>query len=240
LELAQQLKYGLRRPDQLWRKVTGRDIMNVQLEEIARLIPDAEVVLEAGGYDGTDTVRLASQWPQATVHSFEPVPQCFEALRTATHQFSNVRIYPLALADNIGEREMHVSESPKAILPLSSSLFEPKGHLVEFPHVKFNAKIIVRTSTIDQWAEENGVDRIDFAWLDMQGAEISALGASPRMLPTLRAIYMEVARDEFYSGAPVYDEIVAWMNQAGFRIGIDRVCRKWGNVLFVKDNRNRT
>lgn len=235
--LAARLGFGLRRPDLIVRRLRGREVNSVSLSEISRSISDVEVVLEAGGNNGTDTSRLATLWPQAMVHSFEPHPRCFEALQAATRGFPNVRAYPMALADSTGELDLYVSadiHGRDGGLPQSSSLFRPKEHLTAVPEVVFDETITVPTTTIDQWADQNGVTKIDFAWLDMQGTEISALSASPNMLKTLRGVYMEVSRIELYSGAPKYDEIISWMSQAGFRVLFDRVPRHWGNVLFVR------
>ncbi len=87
--------------------------------------------------------------------------------------------------------------------------------------------------TLDNWARDKGVDRIDFMWLDMQGMELPALKAAGPVLATTRAISMEVARKELYAGCARYDEIVSWMRGQGFRPAIDRVTFLAGNILFL-------
>ena len=94
--------------------------------------------------------------------------------------------------------------------------------------------IAVQIVMIADWAQGEGVDRIDFMWLDMQGMELPALKAAGPGLATTRAIHMEVHREELYVGCALYEEVVSWMNGQGFRPAIDRVGLWFGNILFVR------
>jgi Methyltransferase FkbM domain len=116
----------------------------------------------------------------------------------------------------------------------SSSLLTPAEHLVEYPQVKFTRSIVVQAMTIADWVHREGIDRIDFMWLDMQGMELPTLKAAGPVLATTRAICMEVARKELYAGCAMYDEIMSWMKGQGFRPAIDRVTLSSGNVLFIR------
>jgi hypothetical protein len=64
--------------------------------------------------------------------------------------------------------------------------------------------------------------------------ELRVLGASPVVLGAASVICLEVPRRELYAGNPVYDEVIGWMRERGFRVAIDRVNRTFGNVLFVR------
>jgi len=41
---------------------------------VAPYLPANPVIIEAGAFNGSDTIKLAKKWPQATIHAFEPVP----------------------------------------------------------------------------------------------------------------------------------------------------------------------
>ena len=79
------------------------------------------------------------------------------------------------------------------------------------------------------------MDRIDFMWLDMEGMELSVLKAAGPVLSTVKAVCMEVSREERHVGTPLYGEVVDWMAYQGFRAAIDRVTLWFGNMLFVRD-----
>jgi len=87
---------------------------------------------------------------------------------------------------------------------------------------------------LSAWAAQEGVDRVDFMWLDMQGMELPVLRASPDLLAATAAVVMEVSREELYVDTPLYDEVVQWMTSQRFRVAIDRVGVTFGNMLFVR------
>ena len=92
----------------------------------------------------------------------------------------------------------------------------------------------MQTITIDEWAEKHAIDHVDFLWLDMQGAELQALKAAPKILQTVKTILIEVTLTERYQDNPLYTEVKAWLEQQGFVVEIEHFHHKnWGNVLFV-------
>jgi hypothetical protein len=76
----------------------------------------------------------------------------------------------------------------------------------------------------------------------MQGYEIEVLQASKKILPTVKAIHMEVSTRRTYEGVPIYSEVKAWMEAHGFTIQVEAIPEGWdmGNVLFVRKNGKST
>jgi 2-O-methyltransferase len=194
------------------------------------------VILEAGALNGSDTVRMAEQWPASTIYAFEPVPAAYDEVRSRTAHLPQVSTYRVALSDTSGSAKTHVSANAEGgYRPDSSSLLAPTEHLEEFPDVTFTGTITVETLTLADWAHRECVERIDFMWLDMQGMELSMLRASPQVLAKTSAVLMEVTKQHMYEGNPLYGEVLAWMGTQGFRTAIDRMPLRYGNVLFVRD-----
>lgn len=224
-----------RRPGMAVRRLRGKPVIEIGVDEIARFVDPPDVIVEAGALDGSDTVRLAAQWPTATVHAFEPVPSAYAQLAAKVDGLPNVRTYQCALAAETGSQEMFISSAADGTdRPDSSSLLAPTGHLDEIPQVRFNTKVMVETWTLDDWAARESLQSVDLMWLDMQGLELSVLKASQKTLATASAVVMEVSRREMYAGSALYPEVVAWMEEAGFSLVIDRVSFLFGNALFVR------
>ena len=209
----------------------------VQAEEfpkqlLKKYLPKNPVIVEAGGYNGADTLKMAKIWPQGTIYSFEPVPRLFGILQGTTYKCPNVTCIKKALSDRNGTFPMYVSKGGDA----SSSLLEPDKHLKEFTHVTFPYKINVEAITLDTWAVQNNIDHIDFLWFDLQGMEPMVLKASPIMLKTVKAIYAEVSYCELYKNAPLYPEFKVWMEQQGFTV-VAEVHHHvtFGDALFVRN-----
>jgi 2-O-methyltransferase len=204
----------------------------VSLAELAAHLPPAPVAIEAGAHIGVDTMRLARKWPEGHIYAFEPVPELFAKLQARASARPNVSCFQLALGNQDGVQELHVSGGGS---DGSSSLLRPKEHLRDHPEVTFGQSTSVEVRTIDSWAAENGVDRVDFLWLDMQGLELPVLQAAPVILATVTAIYAEVSLVETYEGAPLYPELASWLEAAGFKVALERLPWKdMGNVLFVR------
>ena len=240
--LLERASFALRRPDLLSRRILGKG-GDIHLDEVAPYLTDSPVILEAGACDGTDTVKFAQRWPGATIYAFEPVPELFAEVERRTSHLAQVRRYQMALSDSTGSAELNVLGDPtdESGSRGMSSLFLRKTGNPQKPGTPvthwsyFTHPIEVQTMTIADWAHGEGIDQIDFMWLDMEGMELPALRAAGSLLETTRAIGMEVTREERYaSGCPLYDEILSWMKGQGFRPAIDRVMQWYGNILFVR------
>lgn len=193
---------------------------------------DCPEIVEAGAHSGLDTVCLSRLFRDGTVHAFEPVPELFAKLRKRTAGLANVRSYNCALDARSGEATLHLSGGSS---DGSSSLLRPSGHLEFHPRVTFAASLQVPCVSLDDWARENGIAKVDLLWLDLQGLEFDVLSASSLVLPTVKVIYTEVSQKEMYEGSRLYPEYRSWLVARGFAV-IDEDLR-WadmGNVLLAR------
>jgi len=82
----------------------------------------------------------------------------------------------------------------------SGSIRKPKNHLKVHPWCKFEKNIVIETKTLDTWCREQGIDRIDFIWMDVQGAEIDVIRGARNALKKTRYLYTEYSNKELYEG----------------------------------------
>jgi FkbM family methyltransferase len=194
-------------------------------------LPGSPAILEAGAHKGKDTVEMAKIWPAGSIHAFEPVPRLFNKLQKNTKNLKNVSCYPLALGDTRGREKMFISSGAS---DGSSSLLPPKEHLNIFPTVFFDEEFIVSTITLDEWATENCIEKIDFMWLDLQGMELMVLKSGVNILKSVKAIYTEVSSIEEYEGQTLYFDLKEWLFSNGFHIEREEVEKGGGNVFFIR------
>ncbi len=209
------------------------------LKYIKRYLPENPVIVEAGAFDGADTVTMAQLWPTGTIHAFEPVPELFEKLKKNTAHLTNVHCYQRALSNQDGTAQFYVSEKPTkpGVPSQAGSLLKPKERL-DWSPLQFPYTIQVQTITLPTWTQQNNSTKIDLLWLDIQGNELTVLKAAAPLLQSVQAMYTEVAFIEAYENQPTYEEVKSWLEAHNFK-EIGRTFENqtdwfFGNVLFVK------
>lgn len=200
---------------------------------IKKFLPSNPVSIDCGAHDGADSVEL-SRVLGGSVHAFEALPHIYTRLQQRVKNDSLISCYPLALSDANGFQNFYVSEGNS---DASSSLLQPKDHLLDHPDTFFNQTIEVQTITLDSWAEKYKIDHVDLLWLDMQGYELHMLRASEKILPTVKVIHTEVSTKETYNKVPLYKEYKAYLENKGFKVVVEAIPEGWdmGNVLFVRE-----
>lgn len=206
---------------------------------LQKYLPENPIIVEAGAYNGNDTIRMAKAFPNGHIHAFEPVPEIMERLKIKTEQFPNISRYPYALSDHNGSALFYVSEKPEkpGVASQAGSLLKPKERMRHSP-LHFPRTIQVPTITLDSWAKKENISRVDFLWLDMQGHELAVLKASHEIVPTVSVVFCEVSFIESYEKIPQVDEVTTWLQNNGFElVGQDyesSTSHFFGNRLFIR------
>lgn len=215
------------------------------IEFVRPFLPHNPVIIDAGSYDGRETVTMKRTWPDSTIYSFEPVPELYQKLKKNTNGLANVHCFPLALSDKNGFAEFHLSEESQmpGVVSMSSSLLAPKEHLRCNPDTLFKYKIEVPTITLNEWTHLYDIPKIDFLWFDMQGYELNVLKTIPTdILNKIKVIVTEVEFVEAYEGQYLYNDIKIWLEEKGFvlvarNFDIPPSKDHWfGDAIFVRKN----
>jgi len=196
------------------------------------------VILEAGACDGFDTKRFAQDYRRGKIYAFEPVSNVFAMLKKTVAKYSNVKIYNLALSDENGFTEININEVGNTdAIPGSSTLNTPESQFLQlYPDMKFNRTERIQTKTLDTWAEEEGIDKIDFMWLDMEGMEYRVLKASNKILKTVKVLYTEFTRVPRYENDILYSDYRKWIEEQGFiLVKEETLYESGGNMLFIRN-----
>ncbi len=190
------------------------------LHFIKRYLPENPVILEAGAFDGTNTLEMSFLWPDGHIYAFEPVQTIYDLFLKKTYIRTNISSFPLALSNKNGTADFFLSEMVQrpGVFSGSGSLLQPKEHLKIDLNVMFNKKIKVKTITLKKWCEDNHISKIDFMWLDMQGYELPMLKESSDILKTARVIYTEANFIEGYKNQYIYNDYVTWFEKNGFSL----------------------
>ena len=195
------------------------------------------VILEAGIANGDDTLQFCKIMPNSEVFGFEPDPRYHAEIYNRLGNFLNFNFDKRALSDETSTKPNNfyladrVSEDGIEKWG-SSSLLLPTGHKEFHKDIKFSKTVTVNTITLDDWASEKNIDKIDVMWLDLQGSEPDVL-RNCKILETVDMIWSEVNLIELYENCMLYEDFKLLMASKGFQVILEHLPWKdSGNVLF--------
>lgn len=207
---------------------------------IAPYLPKKPFIVDCGTYNAKDAIAMSNRWPSAEIFAFECDPRMQRIALANIGSNKHIHLCCKALSNINGKSIFYQSFDPDHPGNFQSgSLLKPKEHL-NYSNVTFPSTVEVETITLDTWAQQNNINHIDFLWLDMQGMELHMLKASPKILKTVRIIYMEVEFVEAYEGQYTYNESQGWLESQGFSLiakdftDIDNKKRWYGNIVMVR------
>lgn len=205
---------------------------------------DTQLILEIGANDGSHTDEFVRLFPNATIYAFEPDPRAAAKFKARGHH-PRVWLFEIAIGAVDGEADFYVSSGlPEGASPemknyypqgwdQSGSLRAPKSHTAIWPWVKFESKITVPVRSLDSWASERAIKKIDFIWADMQGAEGDLVAGGRETLARTRYFYTEYGDEECYEGQPTLAQLAAMLPNFS-------ILRRWRyDVLFENKAINR-
>lgn len=205
-------------------------------QDFARLVPPGEPteIIDGGAHRGETIERLRSVFPNARIHSFEPQPVLFKALKQQFDGRSDVKIYPFALSDKPGEATLYVYEKDYTTSLLKNQSIDANTLVGEEK---------VPLVTLDEWAAaQQAAPKL--IKLDLQGHELSALrGATSLLAGSVLGIVTEVNFRPRYEQCSLWHEIAGFLWEQGF--SLYRLYELWGDThgnwlqgdaLFVRNS----
>jgi FkbM family methyltransferase len=171
-----------------------------------------ETIVDVGANKGQ--FALAARWcfPQAMIHSFEPLARPAMKFRRVLAGDDKVKLHEVAVGPFSGSGAMHVSRhddssSLLSITPLQEELFPGTG---EF------AQETVSVGPLDAFVSDSDFRPPALLKIDVQGYELEALKGCERMLDRFSHVYVECSFVELYSGQASASEVADYLHRHGF------------------------
>lgn len=196
-------------------------------------------IADIGACDGISTIIYSRMFPNARFHVFEPVTSnASEAVRNFMECgiMHRIDIHLGALSNKTGVSKFYHSKGQAPGIEgwdtgnKSSSLLRPKRHLTEHKWCEFDVEE-VRTEKLD-----NLDLHIDFAHVDVQGAELMVLQGGRNTFKNCKAIWIEVSNIELYANQALKNQVSSALKLLGFKCKLD-TCgnKKYGDMLWSKE-----
>ena len=201
---------------------------------------DIKVFVEIGMHFGTDTQDFRRMHPQARIVSFEPDPRNIQKIKELGNN-KICELYELALSNTNEPMDFYLSSGRcKGLGNLldsndwscSSSLKRPTGHLSLHRWITFPSSVKVSCSKLDDFEPLKNT-KIDFMWVDVQGAEDLVFSCAQTTLKNTHYVYTEYCNQQLYEGQLNLQGVLKLF--PGFKVLIDY----GGDVLLENMNFNR-
>jgi len=202
---------------------------------------DVGVVFDIGSFEGGDSLRFSSWYPNAIIYSFEASPFNFNFMNEKLRGLrSNIKTFNNIISDINGERELKQVGYPAIAVGMSpdnpeylvmGSIFrfteEKKAH----HGLKNMDTVVVQSITCDTFCKEHGITNIDIAHIDVEAAGIEVVSGMVDVLPKM--IFIEKERQWAFADKKTDDpEMIALLNSKGYEMKVEL-----GNdFLFVLKN----
>jgi FkbM family methyltransferase len=186
------------------------------------------VIIEIGAHYGEDSLRLLETFSQLKLYCFEPDPRNIAAFKAHVND-NRIELFEVALSDTTGTATFYQSyqEYRERELPPKYDWIDKDLYLQEALNnsgssslkkgYKFvlDGSILVETKRFDEWSLENNIEQIDFAWIDVQGAEKEVLDGMGDHIRKIKLLWIEYGESQ-YEGALGRRETIEYLDARGF------------------------
>jgi FkbM family methyltransferase len=218
--------------------------MEPEILGLSELVGRGSVCVDVGAAAGLYTLvlsRLAG--PSGRVHSVEPLtfahPGCARLLRARSAE--NVRRHNVALGSAPGQALMSVPVGQHGLVTGRSFLAQAPSELGANAEFDGHVDVPVEVKTLDSLCEQNGIGRLDFVKIDVEGAELQVVeGGEETIRKWKPSILVEI--EERHTARYGWDaaDVVAWFSRRGYAMYVwqgewrraANVCPQTRNYLF--------
>lgn len=173
---------------------------------------DIRSILDIGANIGEFTSIFSELFPEAEIHAFEPLPDCYEKLEKRTENLKNIKTYNLGLGCRDGELKLHRSSWHPA------SSFRKMGdlHKQNYPHSSESNDILVGIRRLEDIMKEEELNNDIFIKMDVQGFEDEVIKGGLSIFNKTKVIVVESSFQKLYENEPMFDGIYALLKPLGF------------------------
>jgi FkbM family methyltransferase len=171
-----------------------------------------KTILDIGANRGMFTRCAHYVFPEASIHAFEPLDDCYAELCKLKNSMKNLECYNIAIGDSNREDVIHRSN-----YDYSSSLLEiEKLHLDAFPYSKGTTLQKIRIRTLDGLKESMVLQSPTLLKIDVQGFETQVLQGAKNILRDIDYIIVEMSLRKLYKDQGLFDEVYTILIKNGF------------------------
>ena len=174
---------------------------------------DFQTIIDGGANIGQFARAATEFFPDARIVSIEALPEVATRLRENLADRPQVRVLTSALGSHSGMLTFYKNDYS----PASSALPQSARQEEAFPETRRAETTEVPVERLDVLLEGEALRPPVLLKLDLQGYELEALRGAPETLRQSQHVLLEVSFIQLYEDEPLFDDVHAFMREAGFR-----------------------
>ena len=220
------------------RKITGKKAgreaidfdrtLQILLERAKR--SEAPVILDVGAHRGESVARFRKSFPGSRIFCFEPNSDNFAVLKSKLGATPDVEVFNCALGATAGKRtlQQNIKSDTSSFLPLNpdSDWLKRRATRFEVDPEDFTSKENpVAVQALDQFCQEQSIDRIQILKIDTQGFEPEVLKGAETFLKnrSIDVLEVEIMLGDIYASNVNFLDLETHLIPNGYKfVGIDR------------------
>jgi len=203
-------------------------------------ISEEITIFDIGSRDCMQSIELYNKIPNSKIFAFECNPNTLPLCRKNIKDYdSRIKLIEGAVSDYDGEITFYPIDQEKTITswkdgnPGASSLFKSNGKYTYEKYVQYEIK--TNCHRLDTIMKKYNIDKVDFIWMDLQGAELLALKSLGDKLKDVKYIYTEVSYKEIYSGQVMFNDLNNYMILNNFEIVNKLLMQDWQEDVIYRN-----
>ena len=187
----------------------------IKINEIYfKLLKGKICIFDVGANTGQSIDRFNNALNNPIIHSFEPVPECFEKLVQKYYNYNNVILNNFAAGNKNIKKKFYVNK-----LSYNSSFLKSNLNYHQKKFYKKEKNIIVQSITLDKYIKDKKINKIDILKIDTQGYELNILkGLTNSLKNKIKFVELEITVEDSYLNNPKFYEIDKYLNQNNFKL----------------------
>lgn len=174
---------------------------------------DIKTVVDVGANVGQFALICSSCFPNAKVHSFEPLSRARTVFAKVLDGSDRVFLHPVALGEHRAELEMHVTAKAD-----SSSLLTPSLQASIFPGTHEVGTEVTLVMPLEDRLSREDISSPALLKIDVQGYELQVLRGCKTLLDCFDYVFVELSFVELYAGQALAPEVIGWLAENGFSL----------------------
>lgn len=171
------------------------------------------IFLDIGANIGLISLAILKKVPNVKIFSFEPGYIAYKSFDTtifANKLLDNVKLFNLALSDKIGSSSFFYHEDSDT----SGDGFINTGRSKSLAK-----KIVIKTDTLDNWFENQNIDKLDLIKIDVEGAELLVLKGGEISLKKYKPIiFLEISKENLKVYPYTEKEIISYLESINYSL----------------------